>query len=802
MDLLTISVGRSRRDTHWQSETITWEQLLERLRRTTRTRETVAEYRRMGKDQQDAVKDIGGFVGGELTGPRRRGDCVKSRCLLTLDADFAGRDFWSDLCLLNSFACCVYSTHKHTPEAPRLRLVIPLSRPVTAEEYPAIARLAASDIGIDLFDDTTYQPGRLMYYPSTPSDGEFVFECQDGPPLDADAMLARYADWRDVSLWPVSSRASTARVRSAAKQGDPRVKDGLVGAFCRAYDIEGAIAQFLPEAYAPCEAPRRYTYARGSTVAGLVVYDEGRFAYSNHATDPAGGQLCNSFDLVRIHLYGELDEEADPKTPTQKRPSFAAMLDLARSDQNVLKLMASEQLAAAQEQFGAAQPEEPNNMDWAAGLERDRGGKVQATIDNAVLVLANDPLLRGRLGYNQMRDRIVCRRPMPWQDGADAENGREWTDADDSAARHYLESVYGLSSQQKVYDAISIAAQRAAFHPVREYLDGLVWDGTPRLESLFIDYLGAEDTPYVRAVTRKCLTAAVARIYRPGCKFDYITVLVGRQGLGKSTLVFKLSRGWFTDSLTSVQGKEAYEGIQGVWLVEMAELSALKKADLEPIKNFISKRVDTYRAAYGRRVVDHPRQCVFFGTTNNTGFLRDDTGNRRFWPVRVLPQQAARSVFDDLTEPEIGQIWAEAKACFQQGEPLFLPRELEETARQVQEDFTEEDPRAGAVRTYLDTLLPADWGQRDIASRRAFFAGEFAAPAGTVRRDRVCIAELWQECFNGDPKNLDRLKTIELRSIMNRMPGWEAMEKKDWFGPYNAQKGYRRLADSSCRQGV
>lgn len=796
MDLFTISVGESRKATNWKRETLSWNKLLDRLRDTTRTRETAAEYRRMGKDQQDAIKDVGGFIGGELTGPRRKGGCVKSRCLLTLDADFAYKDFWEDLCLLNSFACCLYSTHKHTPETPRLRLVIPLSRPVTAEEYPAIARKVADDIGIDLFDDTTYQPERLMYWPSTPADGEFIFRVQDGPPLDADEVLARYSDWRDVSLWPVSSRTDTARQHSAKKQGDPRAKDGLVGAFCRAYDIDAAIAQFLPETYLPCAAPGRYTYAGGSTVAGLVVYDDGRFAYSNHATDPASGLLCNSFDLVRLHRFGVQDDGADPKMPTQKRPSFKAMLELARTDNEVKKLMTGEQRAAAREEFGGGDASDAeDDLLWAAKLERDKRGQVAATIDNVVLILEHDPQLRGRLAYNAMKERLVCRQPMPWQTAVDTRNGTEWADPDDSALRHYLESVYQVSAPQKVFDAVSIVGQRAAYHPVREYLDGLVWDGVPRLERLLVDYLGAEDTPYTRAVTRKCLTAAVARIYQPGCKFDYMLVLVGKQGVGKSYLVARLSRGWYTDSLTCVQGKEAYEGIQGFWLVEMGELSALKKAEIEATKNFISKQVDTYRAAYGRRTVDHPRQCVFIGTTNSTNFLRDDTGNRRYWPVRLAKGRETKDLFKDLTDAEIDQIWAEARRCYELGERLFLPTELAEEATQVQEDFTEEDPRAGEVRTYLDTLLPADWAQRDAGARRSYLCGEFGAPDGVVRRDRVCIAEIWQECFGGEARNLDRMKTNELRAIMNRMPGWEAMEKKAWFGPYNAQRGYCRLAD-------
>ncbi len=191
--------------------------------------------------------------------------------------------------------------------------------------------------------------------------------------------------------------------------------------------------------------------------------------------------------------------------------------------------------------------------------------------------------------------------------------------------------MYGITNAKKITDAFLLTADSNRFHPVRNYLNSLKWDGQKRLETLFIDYLGAEDTAYVRAVTRKVLTGAVARVYEPGIKFDYALVLVGPQGIGKSEIISRLGCGFSSDTLTTLQGKEAYEQIQSFWLIELGELSALKKAEVETIKLFISKKEDAFRQAYARYTGRYPRQCIFIGTTNNDEFLKDQTGNRRFY---------------------------------------------------------------------------------------------------------------------------------------------------------------------------
>ena len=790
---LHVATVISRNTKTGKNQTLSWSDLLEKISTTTTTSETMAEYRKMTKDEQDAIKDVGGFIGGWLKGGRRKADCLEHRSLLTLDADFADAGLLDTLDLEQGCAAAVYSTHKHTPEKPRLRLLVPLSRVVTAEEYQAVARMLASDLGMDQFDDTTYQPTRIMYWPSTSTGSAYYFDHRDGPWLDPDELLARYPDWRDTSYWPVSSRETQVRQKDAKKQGDPTLKEGLVGAFCRTYDVPAAIATFLPDRYDQVKEDR-YTFTGGSTAAGLVLYDGGSFAYSNHATDPASGRLCNAFDLVRLHLFGDQDEEVKPDTPMNRRPSFLKMQELAAQDTEVKRLLTRERMEKARADFDAEDATTDDDS-WMDELDVDRKGNIRATINNAYIILRHDPLLKGAVAYNELKVRPVAVRDLPWRKVADKVNGSTWEDSDDSALRKYLEKTYDLSGKEKIMDGMINAAAANSIDPVKGYLEGLEWDGTPRLDTLLVDYLGAEDCPYTRAVTRKTFTAAVARVFEPGCKFDYVLTLSGPQGRGKSTLVAKMSNGWYTDSLAGIGTKEAYEGIQGYWLVELGELAAMKKTEIETIKNFISKQVDSYRAAYGRRVEDHPRRCIFIGTTNSTGFLRDDTGNRRFWPVRLGDAVPIKTVWNDLTPPVVDQLWAEACFYYLDGESLILPRELAAAALEQQRDFTEDDPRAGEVAQFLERLLPEDWGKKDKLERRVWMADELAAGASVLRRDRVCVAEIWNELFQEDTGKLERQKGDQIRAIMRTMPGWRENPKKQKCGPYGAQRCFERVLE-------
>lgn len=331
---MIIFVANSRKSKLWSKQELTWSDFVESLRKPIITDETQEEYFNMSKAQQDEIKDVGGFVGGELKDGRRKSDHVINRCILTLDADYANKDFNDYIEMFFDSSYCIYSTHKHTKENPRYRLIIPLSRTCDAEEYEAVARMVASQLDVNIFDDTTYQPHRLMYYPSVSKDGEYIFYTNDTKPLDVDKILSLYTDWKDRSQWPVSDREKGKIRKHKQRQQDPRKKQGLIGAFCRAYDVHEVIQEHLSDVYEPCGGDR-YTYINGSTHGGVLVYDDGLFTYSNHATDPTCSKLCNAFDLVRIHKFGHLDEGYDIKSRMDYLPSFKVMLRFVSRDKKI-----------------------------------------------------------------------------------------------------------------------------------------------------------------------------------------------------------------------------------------------------------------------------------------------------------------------------------------------------------------------------------------------------------------------------------------------------------------------------------
>lgn len=774
---ISIATGNSCKAKNWKNTDWTWGALADRLRRVTRTGESFDEYLRMDKDLKSRVKDVGGFVGGYTRGGLRTD--LSFRSVLCLDADFAepGRVLWDKWLEVFNTAAVLYSTHSHTPEQPRLRLVIPFDTPISPEEYEPVARRVAFKLGIDQFDDSTYQPQRLMYWPSASSDAEFVYElCESDTFLDGKAVLGEYVDWRDVSAWPTSSRQSEIRKKEVAKQVDPLTKQGLIGAFCRAYSIEDAIAAFVPD-YAPL-SDGRYTYTPGTTSGGVICYD-GKFSYSHHATDPASAQLCNAWDLVRLHKFGQLD---DPEKDYQdaKRPSYKAMESFAESDSKT-------RLQVVNDSFGDDAAEDEDDESWKKRIEVDNKGHVMSTINNAVLILEHHPDFAGRLGYDEMISAIVVTGDLPWRT---ADNPR-WTDTDDSQLRLWFEKNLRVSGKDKLIDAVAVAAAANTFHPLREYLHSLAWDGVQRLDTLFVEYLGAADSAYTRAITRKTLVGAVARAFNPGCKFDYVLTIHGNQGLGKSALMGKLGGKWFSDTFLSTQGKESYEQLQGVWIMEIGELAGLRRAEVEAIKSYITKQRDTFRPPYGRHVMDFPRQCIFIGTTNDPQFLRDTTGNRRFW-VLDTPKPKKKD-WSTITQEEIDQVWAEAVVRYKAGEPLYLTGALADDAQLMQQTFEEDNPVFGQIAAYLSRTIPDDWYKRSEIERQVWLDD---MEEGTVEREYISNIEIVKEVFNGGRSYYGQNLKKDIKDAMTRMPGWSAkLTANTYPTPYGPQRVHLRLKE-------
>lgn len=792
---LNISVGTSRKDTSWKPQTISIGDLWDRLKSPARGVETLTQYLALKKAQQDDLKDVGGFVAGTLNGGHRKAGAVTGRDMVTLDFDTIppyGTD--GILQAIENMGCgfCVYSTRKHMPTAPRLRILIPLDRTVTADEYEPIARHIAAQIGIQMADPTTFQPSRLMYWPSCSADGEYIFKYKDAPLIMADQILATYTDWHDFTSWPQVPGAVSYQ-KLAMKQGAPDTKPGVVGAFNRAYgDVFNVMDKLLPGIYEPVDNdPNRFTYLGGSTTGGAVIYDNGKFLFSHHATDPCSGRLVNAFDLVRLHKFGDKDDAALDGTPNNRLPSYKAMCEFAVADPLVSALMAQERHDQAIQDFeGVEATNDADAVNWMQKLQcNPQTGAIKSTIDNVIIILDNDPMLKGKFALNQFAGRGEILGTLPWsKDGT----RRLWSDTDSNGLYWYLEKAYNITGRGNIDAALDIHAATHAFNEVQNYINRLSWDGVPRLDTLFIDYLGAEDDPvgYCRAVCRKAFTAAIARAMSPGSKYDCMLILCGSQGLGKSTLLDRMSKGWFNDSIRTFEGKEASELLQGVWLVEVAELDAFRRTDVARIKQFLSLRADRYRAAYGRNVKELPRCCVFFGTCNQMDFLQDTTGNRRFWPVDVGEQPHDKNVWQDLTDEVIDQIWAEAKIRWQMGEQLYLTGEVEKEAQRRQESHREASPKEGLIEEFVSRQVPDDWSRWPLDRRRDFWANNATGDYNLVNRDRICALEVWCELFFSNQRDIKPQDVREINATLANMQGWKRSRNPLRCGPYNLQRGF------------
>lgn len=780
-----VSLCNRRTNSRYKNQEKPWEWLKEKNRTPVRTTETVEEYPKLPKAERDALKDQGGFVGGWLKDGVRKNGHVLCRSVGALDADHIPEGVNFPALVrekLGGFDWFLYSTHRHTPAAPRFRLVVLFDREVSEEEYPPLMRQVAKDIGMDYFDDSTYQANRMMYWASCPSDGQFVFNESSGQALPADRYLGRYADWKDTSQWPVSSREPEILKQAAERQQDPLNKEGVVGAFCRTYfPVQIALEAFLPDVYAPTEIDGRWDYIPADSTAGVVIYDD-RFVYSHHTTDPACGKLLNAFDIVRIHKFGN----------DETKKSSREMAEFALQQDAVKLRMDKERMESAEADFGDY---DASDRAWTAQLSyRAKTNELENTTRNLLLILRNDPVC-GCFAFNEMAGKVQVISDPPWPR---PEGNSWWRDGDDAQLKAWLDEHYTTFSDRNYKVAFTKAAEDRIFHPVRDYLNALPeWDGKPRAETLLIRCLEADDTPYVRAVTRKLLAAAVARIYAPGIKFDSVLVLDGRQGIGKST-VFRMLAGdpYYAEtlSLTDMNDKSGSEKLQGMWFVEIGELAGMRKADIEKVKAFLSTTDDQYRVAYGQWVESHPRSCVIVATVNGErGYLRDITGNRRFWIVKCRQEDMARKF--DLTGEERDQVWAEAKVLWQQGEKLWLEGDLITAAEEAARDAMEADDRLGMVEEYLETPLPENWEEMDLYQRRSYLTdrSDPAQPGGKIRRTRVSNAEIWAECFGRNPSEMKPADSYAIAALMVRFKDWQRTEKIRRLPIYGRQRLYERL---------
>lgn len=346
------------------------------------------------------------------------------------------------------------------------------------------------------------------------------------------------------------------------------------------------------------------------------------------------------------------------------------------------------------------------NVTWQNQLVVTEKGQLKKTCGNLVVLLKYSPEWKGCLGLNEMDGHVYWTRPPPANTGAQPARGERFSDYHYAVVEHWFALERGaVFSKSTIFDAVAGAAEHNRFHKVREYLQGLRWDGKQRLPTLLSHYFGAEQNEYSRDVGVKWLIAAVARVMRPGCKVDNMVVLEGPQGARKSSAICELfGEQWFSDTEFTIGDKDSYQQLRGKWCIEMGELSNIKGREVEKVKKFLSARVDSYRPSYARSVQDFPRQCVFVGSTNDKQYLTDPTGARRYWPVAV------KAIDMGAISEDRDKLWAEAYARYDSGERWWLDtEEANQRALIEQAKREEDDDWLPIVAKWLDNpVVPGD----------------------------------------------------------------------------------------------
>lgn len=410
-------------------------------------------------------------------------------------------------------------------------------------------------------------------------------------------------------------------------------------------------------------------------------------------------------------------------------------------------------------------------LDYKIEYDKDgneKGSKLQQTVRNFEIIMDNDSRFAGKIKFDEFSRQEYLMGEIPWEN---VSCDRAWGSHDDAALYSIIQTDYGVKNRNDYFDAIKNVSMRNKFHPVRDILDGLEFDGDEHIRSLLPDYLGVEDTEYSYQVMRLWMMGAVARIYDPGCKFDYTMIFTGPQGLGKSTFLkmMALNDSWFNDSLDSLDSDKAAQSLMGSWIVELAELKSLARTagGVESVKRFLTAVQDKYRVPYERRADIFLRQCVFAGTTNKSDFLQDETGNRRFLIIQTGVNKPTKSLFVPKAIEDMKAAWAQAVHIWKTEQPeLILPESCQDEARRLQDESMADDGKVGIITQYLEN------------------------------KDRTCVLEIWKEALeeNGRPQ---KWQSSEIMDIVLSIPGWEKMKNASTFGSYGSQKGLQKKRLSS-----
>ena len=820
-----------------------------------RTREKFLEYKGADKQTQVNIKDVGGFIGGETEGFKRINGIKITRQLLTLDIDANSPDVYEYLVRNIHFYCIVHTTHSHSPEENRFRIIAPLSREVNADEYEAIGRRVAYKIENPnknesfkgLFDETTFQANRLMFFPSVACDGEYICELlnldmanDEQQIIDVDKIFEEYNDKNDIYEWFRPQRIDAEKIgRNNLQNKNPLKANGLIGAFNRTYSITQAIEKFLSHIYKK-ERNGRYTYMNGDSHGGGIILSNDTLFYSHHGTDPANLYYRSAFDLVKIHLFGDFDESFTPekiiaKGVFEKTESFTKMIEfcrtipevLERSDTNIAlaqKLEKQdkyvEEFFEKDETFKALETKEEEVIEQEEEKKVDNSWIVQldgmkSNFAKLDIIFTHDNQIGNLFYYDTFRENICFQKKPYWQ--PNFVDGTALQDKDMAHIRAHLEKVYGVRGEKVIDDAIVVEADKIQKNKVLEYFDNLVWDKEERLETFFFKFFKVPLNPFTRAAFKHWLVGAVSRIYKSGSPMDLLLIIKGAQGIGKSlffkrlaTLDFK-NEGEHLYSDTKIdfnKSKDSYEQLEGIWIYEWKELAGMNMSEQESIKAFVDKTEDKFRRSYGRRNVELKRRVAFGGTTNEKTPLRDRSGNRRFL-VMESPLPMYKCYINDpevFTQEIKDQLLAEAIVLYKGGFNIFewTKEEYEWWERSNEDNLTEND-FLGQIGNFLEMQRPPSWYSMTLYEMQQYMDGydfqknrfasddiwdnDFLVPV-----DKTCVQEIWKVALRQKDVTINRYHRDLIAQAIDHH-GWELVKQQQRFGIFGHQQPFVRKTE-------
>lgn len=800
---LLVARGFGKNCEEWDTTPVLWGELVAELSVARIMPATMQEYRSANEKQQGKWKDGPGFVGGGFSSAKRSSETSVGRDLLTFDLEHEKAldpatkkmvkvgvlpaDILARVAAALPCEYFLYSTPSHTPDDTRYRVVVPVHRTVTPHEYDGITRFVAEKIGLKFVDKASFSVNQFMYFPAVPRDLALFTIHNKGEWFQADRFIEEVgAIWHLPQMWP-GNRSAADKLAAAATPANEASDPFVRAVNMEIGGIRNAIETYLSDIYEQdgCD----YTFIGATGTRGLVVYEDKEVAFSFHSSDPANNGHChNAFDLIRIHKFGHLDADVPAGEDMGVLPSYGNMIRWADEHIPDYKIRMAKQRGeeAAQRAANAAAKEESGDPDaWMSRLAMNSRGNVSATIANFKEIIRSDPNSPFGTAFNL----FTCKQVRVNKDGT----MQDWEDGDDRRFREYCETTYGIHSEAKCDDGTKIEMDSKEFDPLKDYLNGLVWDGVPRLDRMLIDFMGAKDDWYSQGIARSWMLGGVERGLLPSrvplvtSKFDYMLILKGDQGVGKSTFLKMLvpDINWYTDSVEKLEAdKDTRMTLLGKWIIEIGELAGMNKAEVRHIKTFLSAEKDDFRLPYGRSIVSRPRRCIFSGSSNDIEILRDATGNRRFFVLDVAGYKTAKT---PLTPEIVNQLWAEAVWLHKSGVKAEPSDELKREVAIRNADFEVSDEWEAPVLDYLTRRFPQGWNRMPLEERATKLAelrrkdddmpelaAADASAHGYALLPFVCRKELFDLAIGIPHESAKTPENARLDSIMRKHAGtWE-----------------------------